>query len=346
MALRQIEIFFPIERKPAFDEVIEEFQVTILWKGTDDLGVGMLAMIVADAYQIEPLISGLLARFQNEDAFRMVVFEAGAVYPSLEEKETEDDQEKPEADGTAPKDDDEPKRSPARIAIEELEVRLAGGAKLDQTFVVMVLLSALVAAVGLLKNNTAVVIGAMVIAPLLGPNMALALGTTLGKVTLIRKSLWTNTVGVSIAFVFALLLGLVMEVDPTVPEIASRTSVDVMDIVLALAAGVAGALAFTTGVPAALVGVMVAVALLPPLTCAGLLIGSGNFQGGAMAALLTAINVICVNLSAVATFASKGIKPRSYYEHQGASKMTRIALLLWIGMLAVLAALMWVAQMV
>jgi uncharacterized hydrophobic protein (TIGR00341 family) len=344
MAIRQVEIFFPIDSKPAFDEIAEEFKVTVLWKGTDDLGVGMLALIVADAYQIEPLISKLLERFRDEEAFRMVVFEAGAVYPSLEEKKEEGD-ETEEAQACAAKEE-ESKRSPARIAIEELEVRVSGGAKLDRTFLIMVVLSTLVAAVGLLKNSTAVVIGAMVIAPLLGPNMALAFGTTMGRFAFIKKSLLTNFVGVSVAFAFALLLGLVMTVDPTVPEIASRTSVDVMDIVLALAAGVAGALAFTTGVPVALVGVMVAVALLPPLTCSGLLYGSGHFQGGAMAALLTGINIICVNLSAVATFAIKGIKPRSYYETKSANEMTRIALLLWIGMLAVLAALMWVAQMV
>jgi len=340
MALRQIEIFFPLDSKSAFDEIVEDYDVTVLWKGTDDLGTGMLAMIVAGAYQIEPLITELLTRFRDEESFRMVVFEAGAVYPGLEEKKVEepkDEEGEPEA---------EAKRPPARIAIEELEVRISGGAKLDSTFVTMVLLSALVAALGLIKDNTAVVIGAMVIAPLLGPNIALALGTTLGKLVLIKKALVTNLVGVTVAFGFALFLGMIMEVDPSVSEIASRTSVDTLDIFLALAAGIAGALAFTTGVPVALVGVMVAVALLPPLMSSGLLIGSGHFQLGFMAALLTAINVICVNLSAVATFASKGIKPRCYYESQSASSMTRIALILWLGMLAVLAALMWLAQLV
>src|SRR5690606_19117612 len=139
---------------------------------------------------IEPLISELLSRFQDDDSFRMVVFEAGAVYPGLDDDN--DDEEEAGAESEVVEEESAGKRSPARIAIEELEVRISSGAALNSTYVIMVLLSALVAAVGLLKDSTAVVIGAMVIAPLLGPNVALALGTTLGKLDLIKKALWTN----------------------------------------------------------------------------------------------------------------------------------------------------------
>jgi uncharacterized hydrophobic protein (TIGR00271 family) len=118
----------------------------------------------------------------------------------------------------------------------------------------------------------------MVIAPLLGPNVALSLATTLGDGDLARTALKTNAVGIGLALALSVCLGLILAVDPNIHEIASRTEVSLSDVVLALVAGGAGALAFTSGVPAALVGVMVAVALLPPLVTCGLLLGSEFFQ--------------------------------------------------------------------
>ena len=128
-----------------------------------------------------------------------------------------------------------------------------------------VVLSTLVAAIGLVRGDIAVIIGAMVIAPLLGPNVALALAVTLGDGTLAVRALKTIAAGVATAAVVSVLMGVILPVDPSVPEIASRTDASFSDLALALAAGSAGALAFTTGIPTALIGVMVAVALLPPL---------------------------------------------------------------------------------
>ena len=113
------------------------------------------------------------------------------------------------------------------------------------------------------------------------------------------------------------------------------------DIVLALAAGAAGALVFTTGVPAMLVGVMVAVALLPPLVTAGLRVAvrGGAGTGGALLLLMT--NVICVNLAAVVTFLVRGVGPRTWWEADKARRATRKAVILWGALLVVLAATVW-----
>ncbi len=203
------------------------------------------------------------------------------------------------------------------------------------------MISAFVAALGLVQENTPVIIGAMVIAPLLGPNMALALGTTLGKFTLVRNALITNVAGASSALLFSVVLGFILSVDPTTSEIANRTKVELVDILLALASGVAGAMAVTSRVSAALVGVIVAVALLPPLLTCGLLISIGEWRLAAMAALLTAINVISVNLAAVFTFFMKNIKPREYWNVQEASSMSLRAIALWCVLLVTLALLIW-----
>src|SRR5690606_8544583 len=155
----------------------------------------------------------------------------------------------------------------------------------------------------------AIVIGAMMIAPLLAPNVALALGTALGDLRLVSDAMRTNLLGVSIALLFSVVVGLTFTVDPTVPAIGIRTVVSWADILLALAAGAAGALAFSSGLPSAVIGVMVAVALLPPLVNFGLLLGGGHFVPASGAFLLLAINVVCVNLAGVIVFLAQGVRP-------------------------------------
>ena len=200
-----------------------------------------------------------------------------------------------------------------------------------------VVLSTLVAAIGLVRGDIAVIIGAMVIAPLLGPNVALALAVTLGDGTLAVRALKTIAAGVATAAVVSVLMGVILPVDPSVPEIASRTDASFSDLALALAAGSAGALAFTTGIPTALIGVMVAVALLPPLATTGLLLGAGQIGPAAGAGLLVLTNVACINLAGIVTFLAQRVRPRTWWEEKRAKRATKIAVALWLVVLAVLA---------
>ena len=114
-----------------------------------------------------------------------------------------------------------------------------------------------------------------VMAPLLGPNMALSLDTPLGDTKLASQALRTTVIGILLAAVVALACGFLLSIDPKSTEIASRTFVGPTDLVVALAAGIAGALAFSSGVAASLVGVMAAVALLPPLVVCSMLLAAG-----------------------------------------------------------------------
>jgi uncharacterized hydrophobic protein (TIGR00341 family) len=143
-----------------------------------------------------------------------------------------------------------------------------------------------------------------------------------------------------IAFGISLVLGYFLVIDPETGEIASRTVVSYTDIVLALASGVAAALSITTGVPSALIGVMVAVALMPPLVVFGLLLGSGHYLRSHLALELVAINMICINLAGVFTFLLQGIRPLNWWEASKAKKATRYAIIIWASLLIVLAALL------
>lgn len=200
----------------------------------------------------------------------------------------------------------------------------------------LTVLSTIVASIGLVADNLAAIIGAMVIAPLLGPNLALAFAASLGDRALMGSALKTNFTGVALAFLLALLIGMIWPVSLDSQEILSRTSVGLDDVALALASGAAAVISLTTGLSSTLVGVMVAVALLPPTATVGLLLGSGQPGLAGGAALMLAVNVICVLLSAMLVLLTRGVRPRTWYERAQAKQSTAFYLSLWAGLLILL----------
>lgn len=329
MALRTLEVMLPRDRAPEVQGTLEEYHVLGLW--THELAEDQaLVRVLLEAEAAEPILDRLQEHFSDVGSFRVILFPVEATLPRPEPPEEQRAPAEPEST--------EQETRKSRISREELYQDVQDTAKLTLVYVVMVALSSIVAAAGLLKDSVAVIIGAMVIAPLLGPNIALSLATTLGDLRLAIRALKSNGAGLFLAFGLSAGLGLVLPVDPSIPEIASRTSVRLGDLVLALASGSAGAIAFTTGVSGALVGVMVAVALLPPLVATGLLLGAGHGELALAASLLVVSNVICVNLAGVVTFLAQGIRPATWWEADRASKATRYALILWVALLLILAA--------
>lgn len=221
---------------------------------------------------------------------------------------------------------------------EELYHSVEKGARLDNTYVLLVVLSTIVAAIGLIENNVAVVIGAMVIAPLLGPNIALALATAIGDTKLVWRALQTNLVGVGIALAMALAIGLLWPFETLSAELLARTDIGLDGIALALASGAAAVLSLTTGLPSVLVGVMVAVALLPPTATLGITLGRGEFGYASGALLLLLANVVCVNLAAKVVFLVKGVRPRTWLEKEKARQSMTTYLVLWAALLAIIVA--------
>ncbi len=294
-----------------------------VWKERFSTSQILIKMLIR-AEGSQDLLDMLVERFGQDDCFRINILPVEASLPDIPEKEKEATWEEPE------------KKKPERISREELYQDLHEAAKATNIYLVMIMLSSVVAAIGILNNNVAVIIGAMVMAPMLGPNVALSLATTLGDLPLAKSALRTNLIGILIALALSVFMGSVSTVDPTRSEIATRTQVGLMDIVLALTSGAAGALSFTTAAPAVLIGVAVAVALLPPLVVCGLLLGSGNETLALGALLLFLVNVICVNLAGVATFLAQGIGPRNWRETKVAKRATFAAIAIWIVLLLVL----------
>ncbi len=223
-----------------------------------------------------------------------------------------------------------------RVSREELYADVHEMMRTSWLNIIMTILSAVVCAVGLARSSIAVIIGAMVIAPLLGPNVGLALGVTLGDFGFILKALRENLIRIGAALAFAVVVGLLFSIDSQVPEIVSRTFISSTDVLIALAAGAAGALALSTGAPATLIGVIVAAALMPPLVVVGMLTALGDYSGALGAFQLLAVNLISINLAGVLTFLAMGVRPGSEDDASKARILTTLAVVVWILLLAAL----------
>jgi len=279
-------------------------------------GMQTMRLLVADD-KIQPVLDSLQKILHTQPSAKAVVLPVEIVLPVPSEKERKE----------------EDKAVEAREALyEEVEKN----ARLDLNFAVLVVLSTVVAAIGLIESNVAVVIGAMVIAPLLGPNLAFGLGTALGDISLMRKSALTTAAGIAMAVVLSIGIGMYWPFDVSSPELAARTDVGLDSIALALASGAAAALSLTTGLSSVLVGVMVAVALLPPAVALGIMLGFGDIGLASGAGLLLAINVVCVNLAIKVVFFFKNIRPRTWWEKKKAKRAMVIYIVVWVVTLAIL----------
>ena len=337
MPYRRIDITLPADDETDLRELCDSVNAIDIrsWRAGDD-GRRCWEVLVRDD-AAEPVLEKLSEKFHGHEDFRAEVLELAALRPRPEEEE--DGEEKNGDDH-----DDSNHRARNRISRDELLDDLQPGAQVSRVYLITVLLSTVIASVGLVRNNAAVVIGAMVIAPLLLPNMSLALGTTLADWKMIRNSLLTNAAGVGLCLVFSYGVGFFVPFDPQVEEIAMRTSTGYSDIALALAAGTAGAVAVTSGVSANLIGVMVAVALLPPMVVLGLLMGGSQWDLAVGAGLLAGVNLACVNLAAVGTFLIRGIRPGRFYEQAEAKKTAGGALVVWVLAIAVAVLFIWLAD--
>jgi uncharacterized hydrophobic protein (TIGR00341 family) len=327
MALRIVEVILDSGNEENVRDAVKDIDVVEMWCSPTSKG-RLAVKLLVKAETSEALMDALSQRFEAFQIFRLIITPVEATLPQVKEESKEDAvQEVKEV---------EKKKWIKRISREELHDDVVDSSDLNLVYVFTVLLSVLVAAIGLLKDNVAVVIGAMVIAPLLGPNVAMSLATALGDNKMISRSARTLAVGIFLALSLSVLIGMVFEVDASVPEIAYRTNIDLSDVVLALASGAAGALFFTIGTSTALVGVMVAVALLPPLVVLGMLIGSGQYDLAYETLLLFLTNFICVNLAGVAVFVAQGVKPSHWWQSVLAKKSVSYALLLWVVLLLVM----------
>jgi uncharacterized hydrophobic protein (TIGR00271 family) len=177
-------------------------------------------------------------------------------------------------------------------------------------FVVLLTLATIIATGGVIVDSTASVIGAMIVAPLMTPIMALALSVTTGD----RSNIVRSALIVAIATAFAVALAFVLTkllpggVDTaTNPQVLGRTTVGLIELGLALASGAAGAFGLMReDVSDALPGVAIAISLVPPLSVVGICLAVGSYDQAGAAFLLFVTNCVAILVAGGLLFAIAG----------------------------------------
>jgi uncharacterized hydrophobic protein (TIGR00271 family) len=185
-----------------------------------------------------------------------------------------------------------------RIVLVE---RLQSNSNWDFDFMALMVLSTTIAAIGLVQNSTAVVIGAMLVAPLMTPLLGLGLAVVQGNIMLARISSRAVFFGICVALLVGFLVGMVVPgFDQPTPEMELRGGPSLLDLFVAFASGLAAAYASSRpGLLAALPGVAIAAALVPPIATSGLALSQGDFSLFGNALLLFGINMFTIVLASM-----------------------------------------------
>ena len=193
---------------------------------------------------------------------------------------------------------------------KSLFVGLRSSAEFSSVFIVLMILSTLLATTGLFANSAPVIIGAMVLAPLMSPIVSFAMGIIRNDTSLIYKSTKTLFIGILMAILFSSLFTLIMPLKEITPEMASRLHPNLLDLMVAIFSGIAGAYATSKEeVAKSLAGVAIAVALVPPLSVTGIGVGMFNLDVIYGSFLLFTTNLVGITLSAALTFIVLGYAP-------------------------------------
>jgi len=198
-----------------------------------------------------------------------------------------------------------------RITPQRFEVvhnDISEGSEPGPRFYILVAVSTLIASFGLLANSTAVVIGAMLVAPLMTPIFGMSLALVRGETKLLGRAVQAEVVGVATSVSMGILLGWVVGSFDATPEMLSRTQPNLFDLLVAVLAGFAGAYALVAEkISPALPGVAIATAIVPPLANSGLCLSIGEVRGGLGSFLLFFANFLSILLVASATFIISGM---------------------------------------
>lgn len=232
----------------------------------------------------------------------------------------------------------EEEASPERVARQELHARAADLVLDLRTYVALTVVSVVVATAGVLLDSAAIVVGSMVIAPLVGPAMATSVGTVIDDhelfVTGVKYQAIGAVVSIASATAFALIAKEAFLVPPgidlsTIGQVQERVAPGVMTLAVALGSGVAGALSLSAAISTSLVGVAIAVALVPPVAVIGIGIAWGHPEMAIGAFILVLVNFLSINAAAMVTLWRGGYRPGRFFQFEAVRSATlrRVAVL-------------------
>jgi len=334
--MRLVHVLVPTGRRTAVLRELDEEGIDYAVSpevGRDEYEVQV--SFPAPASAVEPVLNRLRAIGLEEDGFTVVVAAETVVSRRFEQLSRN--------------------YSNLSLSRPELVTRAREMSPPLSTFVVMTVVSAVVATTGLLSNSAAVIIGAMIIAPVMGPAISASVGSVLYDRQLFRRGIGLQVLGVLLAIASGLVFSLVLKeallvppgFDPfAVPQVEERLTPNVLSLVIAVGAGVAAVFSLTRGVSSVLVGAMIAVALVPPAATVGIGIAWNAPLAVFEAGTLLLVNLLAVNLVALGLLWVSGYRPVEETQVGTARRRTAltvgvvfVALLLLSGVLVGISAL-------
>ncbi len=202
----------------------------------------------------------------------------------------------------------------------------------------LLVLSTVIAAGGVIENSTATVVGAMIIAPLGTPIFGAALAIAAGYRKRLLGALGFLLLGIVVAITIGAFIGRVIPERMPLsvnPQVTGRTSPAILDLVIAVATGLAGAYALTRrDIASILPGVAIAISLVPPLAVVGITAGQGDFSLALGALLLFLSNVVAILVAGVLVFSAAGYREEAI-EHDPRLRKRAVVVVV-VGLVALL----------
>jgi len=198
-----------------------------------------------------------------------------------------------------------------RISIEEIEQYLEGQNQLSFNYIIFILLSAIIAGVGLILNSPVYIIASMILSPLIGPILGLSFGIVSKNNPMVKKGLINQIIGLSLTIGVGLLLGILAIIIYKNPEVTTemliRTFPNYFDLIIAVCAGIAVGFAITENIKSTLIGIAIAASITPPAVNIGISFIFNDWMLCFGSLMLLIANILIINICAIGIFKLKKI---------------------------------------
>ena len=300
--MRLVQLFVPSDDKPAVRETLADMDVEYLFSDADDHRDGAIAYVPAPTGAVDAILDRLYDAGLDEDTYTVITDVHHATVPGIDDL-TDEYVAGPKGGRAAP-------HAELRERAEDLKPETV-------TYIAFAALSAVVAVGGLLLNSAIVIVGAMVIAPFAGSTLSASVGAVISDQRMVVDSATSQVLGLLVAFGSAVLMSVFLRQTGFVPaslvvsridQVSAFLTPNLLTLAIAIAAGLAGALALATDLPVSIAGVAVAAAIVPAAATAA--IGAVWRQplivlGGVVLLLM---NIVFINLAAYVALISLGYR--------------------------------------
>ncbi|MFW9922286.1 MAG: TIGR00341 family protein [Candidatus Thorarchaeota archaeon] len=226
-----------------------------------------------------------------------------------------------------------------RISVEEMEQTVSNLAKLDLSYITWMILASILAAMGLINDDYVTLIASMIISPLMGPIVGIAFGAITSNQKILKQGVFGQLTGIGIAIFIGFFIGLIYGFTRTNISsfIISRGEPNIINLIIAIASGIAAGMCFVSGTSLALVGVAVGAALLPVMVNLGIAIGMFEWTIALGSLVLFVTNVACVQLGCIIVFLIRKVEPPQVVKKVKAKRSMKNQIIAWVFILLVAA---------